>query len=106
MKYDGIQVAQDHPVVTHEERLAAREAFLREEKQFTRLREGTSCGARCSLTDRGLRKFDGGDGGPATAASPNSMLELRAFAYRIGAQPRTCWLRQLNNSTAIRPPHP
>ena len=39
MKNDGIQVVQDHPVVSHEEWLAAREAFLRKEKEFTRLRD-------------------------------------------------------------------
>ena len=39
MKNDGIQVVQNHTVVSHEEWLRARIALLHKEKEFTRLRD-------------------------------------------------------------------
>jgi predicted dithiol-disulfide oxidoreductase (DUF899 family) len=39
MKNDGPGVVKDQPVVSHEEWLAARQAFLLREKEFTRLRD-------------------------------------------------------------------
>src|SRR5438093_687641 len=42
MTHDGASVLTNHPVVSHEEWLAARTAFLAREKEFTRLRDQVS----------------------------------------------------------------
>jgi predicted dithiol-disulfide oxidoreductase (DUF899 family) len=64
MKNDGIQVVQEHPVVSHEEWLAAREAFLRKEKEFTKLRDELNEQRRALPWERVVKKyvFDGADG--------------------------------------------
>jgi predicted dithiol-disulfide oxidoreductase (DUF899 family) len=64
MKNDGIQVVQDHPVVSHEQWLAAREDFLRKEKEFTRLRDELNEQRRALPWERVEKKyvFDGPEG--------------------------------------------
>src|SRR5258707_15548831 len=42
MANDGSKSIKDHPVVSHDEWLSARTAFLAKEKEFTRLRDDLS----------------------------------------------------------------
>lgn len=64
MKDDGAAVLIDHPVVSHEEWLAARRAFLGREKEFTRLRDELNAQRRALPWERVTTryKFDGPKG--------------------------------------------
>lgn len=64
MKNDGAVVVKDHKVVSHEEWLAARKAFLRREKEFTRLRDDLNAERRALPWERVTKQyvFDGPKG--------------------------------------------
>lgn len=64
MKNDGMLVVQDHRVVSHEEWIAARRAFLRKEKDFTRLRDDLNEQRRALPWERVTKQyvFDGPTG--------------------------------------------
>ena len=52
MENDGPAVVKDHPVVSREDWLAARQAFLRREKEFTKLRDELSAQRRALPWER------------------------------------------------------
>ena len=64
MKNDGMAVVNDHRVVSHEEWVAARKAFLLKEKDFTRLRDELNEQRRALPWERVAKRyvFDGPTG--------------------------------------------
>src|SRR2546430_17523700 len=64
MTNDSRSSIKDHPVVSHEEWLSARTAFLAKEKEFTRLRDELSQQRRALPWEKGGKQyvFDGPKG--------------------------------------------
>jgi predicted dithiol-disulfide oxidoreductase (DUF899 family) len=96
MKNDGIQVVQDHPVVSHKEWLAAREAFLRKEKEFTRLRDELNEQRRALPWERVTKKyvFDGPDGKQTLDelfAGRSQLVVYHAMFHPQAATDATSW---------------
>ncbi len=57
MKNDGPVAVKDHPIVSHEEWLAARQAFLLQEKEFTRLRDELNAKRRALPWERVTKQY-------------------------------------------------
>lgn len=57
MENDGPAVVKDHQVVSHEDWIVARQAFLRREKEFTRLRDELSAQRRALPWERVTKQY-------------------------------------------------
>jgi predicted dithiol-disulfide oxidoreductase (DUF899 family) len=89
MKNDGAIAVKDHRVVSHEEWLAERKAFLMKEKEFTRLRDELNDQRRALPWERVTKKyvFDG----PAGKEALEDLFDGRSqlVVYHAMFNPRT-----------------
>jgi predicted dithiol-disulfide oxidoreductase (DUF899 family) len=96
MKNEGIEVVREHAVVSHEEWLAARSAFLREEKEFTRLRDELNARRRALPWERVTKdyRFDGTHGSATLAdlfAGRSQLVVYHAMFDPQRATDKTTW---------------
>src|SRR6266478_8237335 len=90
MKNDGGSIIKNHKIVSHEEWLAARTAFLAKEKEFTRLQDQLNQERR-ELPWEAVRKeyvFEGPDGKQTLAElfDGRSQLIVYHFMFEPGAK--------------------
>jgi predicted dithiol-disulfide oxidoreductase (DUF899 family) len=85
-KKDGGSAIRNHPVVAHEQWLAARTAFLAREKEFTRLRDELSQQRRDLPWERVEKAylFDGPDGKETLAELFADKSQLIAYHFMFG----------------------
>src|ERR1700694_1702804 len=83
MRNDGSNALKNHPVVSHQQWLAARTAFLAKEKEFTRLRDELSQQRR-ELPWEAVTKeylFDGPDGKQTLAQLFDGRSQLLVYHF-------------------------
>jgi predicted dithiol-disulfide oxidoreductase (DUF899 family) len=103
---------KDHPVVSHEEWLAARIALLAKEKEFTRLREELSQQRRALPWEKVEKQyvFDGPDGKETLAELFGDRSQLIVYQFMFGPEdsegcPHCSFWADTFNGSSIHLPH-